>query len=241
MTPADYNAAQLAAGRLTPEHLAELVRAWQSARGLTVDGMAGPRTIASLDATIAARAPASVPALGVVDHWLVGPGVTRIAAMPNWFGGVMATGKPLGIVAHYTATDPGTAVAMANNRARPYTHDLRAASWHITIETDGSIVAMVPLNRIAWHAGSPTAQPVPGIGSANANTVGIELVGHGDVFPPEQVSAACAVWRALVRHYGIAREHAMITHQSIDPTRRSDPGPAWMREHAPVVLAAAFS
>lgn len=237
---ADYNAAQLAAGRLTPEHLAELVRAWQAARGLIVDGLAGPRTIASLDAALAARAPSAVPALEVVDHWLVGPGVTRIAAHPSWFGGTLGSGRPLGIVAHYTATNPGTAIAMARNRAHQVLPGDRLASWHLTIDTDGSIVAMVPLNRCAWHAGSPTARPVPGIGSANANTIGIELVGHGDAFPPAQVAAAREVWRALVRHYEIAREHAMITHQSIDPTRRSDPGPVWMREHAPVVLAAAY-
>lgn len=241
MTPSGYNAAQLAAGRLTAEHIAELVRAWQSAHGLTVDGLAGPRTIASLDASLAAREPSRIPgSLEVISHWLVGLGVTRIEAHQSWFGGAMGSGRPLGIVAHYTATGPGTAIAMARNRAHQILPGDRKASWHLTIETDGSIVAMVPLNRMAWHAGSPTARPVPGIGSANATCVGIELVGHGDAFPPAQVEAACAVWRALVRHYGIAREHAMITHQSIDPTWRSDPGPVWMREHAPVVLAAAY-
>lgn len=243
MTPADYNAAQLAAGRLTAEHLAELVRAWQSAHGLTVDGLAGPRTIASLDASLAAREPSRIPgSLEVVDHWLVGPGVTRIEAHRSWFGGSLGSGRPIGIVAHYTDTDPGTAVAMAQRRARLFGEDARdrLASWHLTIETDGSIVQMVPLNRMAWHAGSATARPLPGFGSANANTVGIELVGHGNEFPPAQVAAAASAWRALVRHYGIAREHAMITHQSIDPTRRSDPGPVWMAAHAPAVLAAAY-
>lgn len=47
----DYNAAQLAAGNLTPEHVTELVRAWQASHNLVVDGMAGPQTIASIAAT----------------------------------------------------------------------------------------------------------------------------------------------------------------------------------------------
>lgn len=48
MTPADYNAAQLASGALTATHVTALVRAWQQAHALIADGMAGPQTIASL-------------------------------------------------------------------------------------------------------------------------------------------------------------------------------------------------
>lgn len=48
----DYNVDQLHAGHLTPEHVTELVRAWQAAHPpLEVDGMAGPATIASITAT----------------------------------------------------------------------------------------------------------------------------------------------------------------------------------------------
>lgn len=228
MMPRDYNAAQLASGTFTADHVTELVRHWQAGHGLTADGMAGPRTIASL----------VPPDLAVVDHWLTGPGVTCVAAHPSWYGA--ARGQPRGIVAHYTATDAGTGHGMAARRARMFGRGDRAASWHLTIETDGAIIAMVPLDHIAWHAGSPTARAVPGLGPANPNTIGIELVGHGTTFPPAQVDAAGRVWRALVKHYGIEREHAMITHASIDPSRREDPGPVWMREHAPGVLARAY-
>lgn len=47
-TPAEYNAAEVSAGRLTFDHITELVRFWQTRNGLTVDGMAGPLTVASL-------------------------------------------------------------------------------------------------------------------------------------------------------------------------------------------------
>lgn len=237
MTPEDYNAQQLAAGNLTWSHITRLVEYWQRNHGLDDDGKAGPQTIASLGT------PAAAPAkLEVVDHWLTGPGVTRIAAHTSWYGGPLTGNAPRGIVAHYTATDPGTAVNMANRRTRQYGADPddRLASWHITIETDGSVVVMVPLDHAAWHAGSDTALPVPGLGKANYTTVGIELVGYGKAFPPAQVESAGRVWRALVQRYGIKREHAMITHQSIDPTRREDPGPVWMQQHAPGVLDAAF-
>jgi hypothetical protein len=244
----DFNAKQLASGLLKVEHITELVRYWQNGHpGLDVDGKAGAaQTIPSIAAAITRPNPASPALVGgeltVAANWLLGPNVERIDADASWFGGTMASGKPLGIVAHYTDTDAGTSVAMAKRRARPFGQDPddRLASWHITVESDGSIVVMIALDRIAWHAGSPTAKPVPGIGNANANMVGIELVGFGKQFPPAQVTAASKVWRALVKHYGIAREHAMVTHQSIDPTRRDDPGPVWMNQHAANVLDFAY-
>lgn len=245
----DFNAAQLTQKLLKIEHITELVMHWQETHaGLIVDGKAGVRqTIPSIVNAIARRTPEPSgfgDGIAVMDSWLVGPDVTRIDAHESWYGGPLATGKPLGVVAHYTATNAGTAINMATRRARQFGQDPddRLASWHITIETDGSIVVMIPMNHTAWHAGSPTAKLVPGLGNgnANANTVGIELVGFGKEFSPAQVTAASQVWRALVKHYGIAREFAMITHHSIDPTQREDPGPVWMSQHADNVLDFAY-
>jgi N-acetylmuramoyl-L-alanine amidase len=229
----DYNSTQIAAGKLTPHHITALVRHWQTMHvPLDVDGAAGPATIASIEAALRPAASA---------HWL-----SDATAMPihqSWFGGPLAAGKPLAIVAHYTATDPGTGVNMATRRQRQFGADPddRAASWHVTIETDGSVIQMIPLDHVAWHAGSDTAKPIPGVGWANSNTVGIELVGYGKSFPEAQVTAACRVWREIVQMYGIPRAHAMVTHQSIDPTRREDPGPVWLAQHATRVLNAAYA
>lgn len=242
----DFNAFQLANRALKIEHVTELVTYWQEQHGLKVDGKAGSaQTIPSIIKAIAKRHALPPPGpedLQVKDSWLVGNGVNKIPADPSWFGGLLAGGAPGGIVAHFTDTDPGTAVNMAKRRARHFGDDPddRLASWHITIETDGSTVVMIPLDHIAWHAGSSTAVPVPGLGSANAHTIGIELVGYGKVFTEAQVRTAAQVWRALVRQYAIPRDYAMITHQSIDPTRRDDPGPVWMGQHAAAVLDFAY-
>lgn len=243
----DFNAFQLANKVLKIEHITELVTFWQDNHpGLTVDGKAGEQqTIPSIMKAIAQRNPAPLTGpdeFRIEASWLVGPGVQRIDADPSWFGDPLDGGAPRGIVAHFTDTAPGTAINMANRRARRFgvDPDDRLASWHITVETDGSIVVMIPLDHRAWHAGSPTAQPVPGLGSANAHTIGIELVGFGKVFTPAQVTTAAQVWRAIVRQYSIPRDFAMITHQSIDPTRRDDPGPVWMGTHAPGVLDFAY-
>jgi hypothetical protein len=231
-TPAEYNAARLLAGELTIDHVTELVRYWQHGHGLDPDGKAGPLTVASLRPEVR---------LTVADGWLSGPGVNRIDAHSSWYGS--ERGSPGGIVAHFTDTDPGTAVNMAKRRQHVYGSDPddRLASWHVTIDTDGSIVQMVAITRIAWHAGSSTAKPVPGLGWANQTTVGIELVGYGKEFPPAQVAAAKLVWRAIVQAYGIPRRFAMLQHSEIDPTRRDDPGPVWVGQYAQAVLDAAYA
>lgn len=56
MTADDFNASQIALDRLTYAFITELVKAWQASHGLVVDGMAGPKTLASL-----AGAPRIVP------------------------------------------------------------------------------------------------------------------------------------------------------------------------------------
>lgn len=174
------------------------------------------------------------------DGWLQGDGVRRIPAHTSWYGGTLLPG---GVVCHVSATNHGTAVNMAKRRSRKFglDPDDRLASWHASVETDGAIVQMVPFSRRAHHAGSKTAQKVPGLGWPNSRTIGIELIGwERGPFPQVQVDSYARLLRCIVQHYGIEREFAMITHASIDPGRRSDPGPEWMTKHAETVLDAAY-
>lgn len=258
MNAGDYNREAIASGKLTDEHLAALVRHFQEAHGLLPDGKAGPLTRAMIDQALRAREP--IQELVVSDGWLAGPGVEIIPANPCWYGGPMPRG-PLAIVAHYTATDPGTALDLAGRRylsAAEITERLRGrsgfelelpggrvitiksvprlASWHVTIAQDGAIYQGVPLSSQAWHVASHARLDVPGGLRANACAIGIEFEGHGDSFTDAQVASAKRVWRAIVRAYGIPRELAMVGHDELQENR-SDPGPVWMREHAEAVLA----
>ncbi len=85
MTPEDYNASQLASGALTWAHITKLVRAWQQLQGLTVDGKAGPQTIATL------TPPPSTGEIRISADWLTGSGVTRIDAHSSWYGPLFTT------------------------------------------------------------------------------------------------------------------------------------------------------
>jgi hypothetical protein len=181
------------------------------------------------------------PPLSVDVHgWLVGTGVTIIPSHSSWIGGTM---DPGGAVCHVSATKPGTALAMARRRARKFGEDPndRLASWHASVEADGELVQQVSFKQRAWHAGSSTAKPIPGLGWANAHACGFELIGfEKGPFPDAQVFAYARLLRAFVREYDVKVEHAMVTHASIDPSRRSDPGKPWMSKHATSVIEYAY-
>lgn len=174
---------------------------------------------------------------------LHGDGVILEPIHPSWYYAKLSTpdGLPAAIVAHYTSTKPGTALTMAHRRQRLLDPRIdRQASWHLSIEADGAIVQMAPFTVGCWHAGGKTARPITDLGSANRTAIGIELVGFGAVFPRAQVIAAQRVWRAVCQAYVIPRHRAMVTHQELDPGRKSDPGKVWMIQHADDVLSFAY-
>jgi hypothetical protein len=218
----------------TPRHLTELTALAQEAIGLEVDGMLGPKTRAALEewreCSLLAAAPPRGPELMVSRAGNLLPGRSYVIDR-SWHGGLM-NGPPIGIVVHSTQTDPGTAENMAKRRVKPYDlyeHGRGKSSWHITIDADGSILQMLECVKIAYHCRRTPQSDQLLLRPPNHCTIGIELVGYyGQEFWPEvQVEAAERVWRALVSAYPIVRGRAMLRHSELDPTRRSDPGPAW--------------
>lgn len=227
-------AEQTAASKLIQIHL-----------GLTIDGKFGPDTRRALMQWANHAVPSTTAPL---DFTIDGVGLFRspvetIRIDKTWHGGLFAKNKPEAIVWHYTTTGPGTARTMAHNRKDPFRKGVdRAASWHLTIDTDGSVVQMMPLICKAWHAGSNTAKKIPGLGWANDVSIGIELVSQNGVgYTTAQVEAAKKVARALVQTYDIQRQYALLAHGDIDPDRRSDPGPEWMKRHGPQVVEHAYA
>ena len=81
-----------------------------------------------------------LPALHVDDEgWLVGDEVQAMPMHSSWRYAKLSTphGDPLAIVAHTSATNPGTARSMGRRRTSPRQPEDRAASWHISVEADG--------------------------------------------------------------------------------------------------------
>lgn len=267
MSADDYNENELAAGRIKPAHVSELTARFQAANDLPPDGKLGPATRARIEllrGRVAGDHPELTPCTGRVaapltitggaltvspQGWLNGPGVVVMPIHRSRYYAHLSTasGRPAAIVAHYTATDHGSGAGMARRLTDKIDLDPndgdgidRQVSWHVSIEGDGAIIQMAPLLVGCWHAGGKTAKPIPGVGAANKTAIGIELVGHGVSFPEAQVNSAARVWRAIVGTYSIPRDLAMVTHESLDPTRKRDPGPVWMRDHAEDVLDHAY-
>lgn len=225
MTADDYNQRRLTSGAVTAATVTAVTREAQRAMAaagspVDVDGMLGPITVAALG-------------VDIVRGWLSGPSARVVPADPSWYGGSMA---PVAVVWHYTATDPGTADAMARRRARPREATDRAASWHVTVAADGTMWQSVPFTSSAWHvAAGRIAGRKP-----NSCSIGVELEGHGESFPAAQRAAALSLLRALAAGYSIDRVNAGWAHSALDPDRRRDPGPIWERRYMPEILAAVY-
>jgi N-acetyl-anhydromuramyl-L-alanine amidase AmpD len=130
------------------------------------------------------------------------------------------------IVIH--ATDGGSTLGNVWWLSGGHSH----ASAHYVVARDGSIVQLVHLSDVAWHAGN---------WKVNQHSIGIEHVGEtydpaGFTADEYRSSARLVAW--LVRRYGIPvdREHIIGHYQVPDPghpgeyggsDHHTDPGPHW--------------
>jgi hypothetical protein len=109
-----------------------------------------------------------------------------------------------------------------------------AASAHLCVLRDGTIVRTVEIENIAWHAGTDAATGRTAFWKAhniNPYSIGVELEGFTTSgYTPEQVAACVAIGRWALARYGIQpvrggdgldghHLHSEISNQ------RSDPGP----------------
>ena len=169
------------------------------------------------------------------EGWLRGAGVQIVESVRH--SRLTTAQGPIAIVWHYTATAQGTAKNLAN-RIRSYKRGVdRAASWHVCIGSDGVLWQSVPFLRGSWHC----AKGLIDGHRVNACTVGIELEGHGKLFPVEQAVAAERLVIALAETYGIRQAHAAHGHVDFDPKRRTDPGLIWSQEILPGILERAYT
>jgi N-acetylmuramoyl-L-alanine amidase len=98
-------------------------------------------------------------------------------------------------------------------------------SAHYLIDEDGSIVALVPEQARAWHAGVSAWQGGHGL---NDRSIGIELVNPGHewgyrAFPPAQYQACIALCQAIVARWPIPPRR-VLGHSDVAPDRKEDPG-----------------
>ncbi|MCF3948511.1 N-acetylmuramoyl-L-alanine amidase [Acidiphilium iwatense] len=108
-------------------------------------------------------------------------------------------------------------------------------SAHYVVAEDGTIHALVPENRRAWHAGVSFWR---GARALNDRSVGIEIVNPGHEFgyrrfPAAQMAAVASLCRAILARNPIPPRN-VVAHSDIAPDRKQDPGElfpwSWLAE-----------
>lgn len=101
-------------------------------------------------------------------------------------------------------------------------------SAHWLIGRDGEVIALVPEDRRAWHAG---AGDWGGRGDVNSRSIGIELDNPGDrPFAAAQMLALERLLDGILSRWSIPPQ-GVIAHSDMAPLRKMDPGPRfdWRR------------
>ncbi len=119
------------------------------------------------------------------------------------------------VVIHYTAMQ--SAEAAANTLCNPETE----VSAHYLIAEDGEVMALVPEDQRAWHAGAGAWGHVTDV---NSRSIGIELANTGLApFAAAQMDALVVLLHGILERWAI-RPERVIGHSDMAPGRKIDPG-----------------
>ena len=134
--------------------------------------------------------------------------------------------RPDMVVLHYTGMD-SAAAALAR-----LCDPAAEVSAHYLVEEGGRVLALVPEDRRAWHAGRARWGDVSDV---NSRSIGIELANPGGgpgghPFPAPQMRALEDLLAGIAARHGVPPER-VVGHACIAPERKADPGPRfdWRR------------
>ncbi|MGL5009226.1 MAG: N-acetylmuramoyl-L-alanine amidase [Paracoccaceae bacterium] len=133
---------------------------------------------------------------------------------PN-FGDRRGGATPDLVVIHYTAME-SCAAALAR-----LCDAAAEVSAHYLISEAGEVLALVPEDKRAWHAG---AGCWGGVTDVNSRSIGIELANDGQVpFAAAQMRALEGVLAGVMGRWAIPAAR-VIGHSDMAPLRKTDPG-----------------
>jgi len=119
------------------------------------------------------------------------------------------------VVIHYTAMAD---LAAARDRLCDPAAEVSA---HYLIDTDGTVLALVPEEARAWHAG---AGSWGGADDVNSRSIGIELANDGaSPFAAAQMLVLERVLADVMARWNV-RPQRVIGHSDMAPDRKGDPG-----------------
>ncbi|MGB8814045.1 MAG: N-acetylmuramoyl-L-alanine amidase [Paracoccaceae bacterium] len=119
------------------------------------------------------------------------------------------------VVLHYTA------MPTCNDARARLCDPQTEVSAHYLISEHGEVLALVPEELRAWHAGAGAWGAVSDV---NSRSIGIELANSGAAPFPERQMAALEAVLADVMHRWHIPEQRVIGHSDMAPGRKGDPG-----------------
>lgn len=129
-------------------------------------------------------------------------------------------GSPVDILLlHYTGMETAEAALQRMRDAAA------KVSAHYMVDEDGTIYALVPEDRRAWHAGE---SHWAGASDVNGRSVGVEIVNPGHEFgyrpfPEAQMAAVATLAREILARHPIPAAR-VLGHSDVAPRRKQDPG-----------------
>lgn len=119
------------------------------------------------------------------------------------------------MVIHYTGM---ASCQAANDRL---CDPMAEVSAHYLVSEAGEILALVPEDKRAWHAGAGSWR---GKDDINSQSIGVELANSGAApFPNRQIQALETLLRDLMQRWAIGPD-GVIAHSDMAPGRKADPG-----------------
>jgi N-acetylmuramoyl-L-alanine amidase len=123
------------------------------------------------------------------------------------------------LILHYTG------MASAAEALARLCDPVAEVSAHYLIDEDGTVIALVPEERRAWHAGASAWAGGTGL---NDRSIGIELVNPGHEFgyrpfPEPQYRACIDLCRGILGRWPIPARR-VLAHSDVAPARKQDPG-----------------
>ena len=99
-------------------------------------------------------------------------------------------------------------------------------SAHYVVDEDGTVYALVPEEKRAWHAGVSFWR---GVSMLNDASIGIEIVNPGHefgyrAFPERQMAAVTALCLEVLGRWPGITPRNVVGHSDIAPNRKQDPG-----------------
>ena len=123
------------------------------------------------------------------------------------------------VVFHYTGMDSEkSAIKRLSNKNSK-------VSCHYFIKNDGSIINMVPVKYISWHAGISFWKKLK---KMNRYSIGVEIQNPGHKsnyknFNNKQINSIIFLSKKLLKKYNLKRKN-FLGHSDISPNRKKDPG-----------------